>query len=214
MNSFEPTIDPPSAILRKENAIPDAPKTAIVVGIARGGTSATTGVLDAIGFPAATDGEPDGHFETPVFKADPHSDSAWEALLEKVREMDHVHDNWSLQAWPSTPAVQRIAKAVRGPHLVIVWRDLAAVIQRHLHVQEYGRDTPTLLYHVWAVQAEMWYLATHCDLPTILLSYERLKTTSRTTIDKLAMFLGVELTPTQRGKATARISPRGGYLIQ
>lgn len=180
----------------------------------RGGTSATAAVLDAIGFPAATDGQNDGHFETPAFKSDPYAKDALNEMVSLTRGMNSRHQNWSLQTQADMRHVEGISFIVRNPHLVIVWRDHAAIVQRHLETKEYGQDVPTLMHTVWGIQSNLWYIATHSTLPTILISYERLKTTTGVAIDSLESFFNVTASPQQRAEAESRISRTGGYLIQ
>tara|TARA_R110001583_G_scaffold17482_2_gene70656 strand:+ start:22826 stop:24163 length:1338 start_codon:yes stop_codon:yes gene_type:complete len=103
-------------------------KTIVVVGVARGGTSIVAGSLKHLGLFM-------GNAEDPVFE-----DTRLSLAFEKKskEKLEHViadyNQNNQLWAWkrPSTlHDLPRLAKKLRNPHFIFVFRDLLSVANRN-----------------------------------------------------------------------------------
>lgn len=186
-------------------------KTVMLAGLSRGGTSATAAVIDALGVHLGETS--DGHFETVVFKRWPFRDDDWGNILDYIHQADSQYENWGTQVWHNPAHIARIGSAMRNPHLVLVFRDPVALVQRHLQTLEYGKDSEELLLTIPMQQARLWDIARTAEIPTLLVSFGRLRASPEETIQHIAAFL--ELTPTdeQFTTAIARVNRAGGYLV-
>ncbi len=188
------------------------PKTVMIAGLPRGGTSATAAVVDALGVPVGN--SHDGHCEFPEFKADPFTHKSSSAMMAIMARMDHDFDNWGLQVWHQLAPITAIGHNLRNPHLILVFRDLAALVQRHLQTGEYG-DTPReVMGAIHEQQSHLWHVARNGRFPTLLVSFERLRTTPDIVVLHIAEFLGLEPTAEMLADAAARVNKQGGYIKQ
>lgn len=201
------------------NARQDAPveRTLLLMGIDRGGTSAAAAVIDAAGVPIGTSN--DGHFETNEFKTkdfkrnldDP---SRWKAMLAQIAAFNTQHAKWGAQIWNNPAMTGRIAAEVRNPHLLIVLRDVVAITERRLSLPD---ETATALELLDRMLAETHRLLVHLTtlpLPTMLVSFERLRIQPAEVVPHIADFMGIKLTESLLQEAVARVNLKGGYLIQ
>lgn len=202
------------------NARRDAPveQTLLLMGIDRGGTSATAAVVDAIGVPMGTSN--DGHFETEEFKTkefkrnlddDP---TRWKAMLAQIAAFNTQHAKWGAQIWNNPVMAGRIAAEVRGPHLLIVLRDVVAITERRLSLPDETTPARELLDRMLAETHQLLLHLTVLPLPTMLVSFERLRIQTAEVVSHIAAFLGVSPTPAQSQEACDRVNLKGGYLIQ
>ncbi len=194
------------------NARQDAPgeRTLLLMGIDRGGTSAAAAVVDAIGVPMGTSG--DGHFETLEFKQNLDDPACWRAMLAKIAALNNQHARWGAQVWNNPAATGRIAAEVRSPHLLIVLRDVAAISQRRLSLPDETRTAHELLDFMLAETHRLLVHPTVLPLPTMLVSFERLRINPAHIVPHIADFMGVELTEPLLQEAVSRVNLQGGYL--
>jgi len=188
------------------------PKTVMIAGLPRGGTSATAAVIDALGVPVGN--TEDGHYEFPEFKADPFSKENWSIMEDRIRSMNAAHECWGTQVWYEIAPIYRIGSAIRNPHLVLVFRDLAALMQRCLLLGEYATDVHELLLLLTEEQSRLWHVARNRRFPTLLISFERLRTTPDVTVRHIAEFLRLDASEAQIVDAMNRVNRRGGYIMQ
>lgn len=196
------------------NARQDAPveRTLLLMGIDRGGTSAAAAVADAIGVPMGTSG--DGHFETLEFKLGLDDPPRWKAMLAKITASNAQHAKWGAQIWSNPAVAGRIAAEVRNPHLLIVLRDVVAITERRLSLPDETATAPQLLdWMLTETRQLLLHLAT-LPLPTMLVSFERLRIQPAMVASQLAEFMGIELTGSLLQEAVDRVNLKGGYLIQ
>ncbi len=208
------TLPPVAPLTLRANGPRPGPKTVILAGLSRSGTSATAAVLNALGVHLGE--TQDGHFETVIFKRDPFAAADWDAMQGYVDCANEEHEYWGMQTWLNPQHISKIAGAVRNPHLISTNRDPAAIIQRHMQTGEgeYVADLEALMFSVPQRQAMLWAIAQTSTLPTMLLSFERLRVNTEQTIIDIADFLCLSPTVEQYELADARVNRAGGYLIQ
>ncbi len=208
------TLSPVSPLVLRAAHPRPGPKTVILAGLSRSGTSASAAALNGLGVHL---GEThDGHFETVVFKTDPFDPGHWGWMQEYIDCANEEWLHWGTQTWLNPQHIARIAGAVRNPHLILVNRDPAAIIQRHAQTGEgeYGGDLEALMFSVPRLQALLWAIAQTSTLPTMLLSFERLRVDTEQTIIDIADFLELSPTDEQYETAQSSVNRKGGYLIQ
>lgn len=195
------------------NARQDAPveRTLLLMGIDRGGTSATAAVVDAIGVPMGASVQP---FETWEFKQHRDDPTDWKAMLEKIAALNAQHVKWGAQVWNNPAMTGRIAAEVRNPHLLIVLRDVAAISERRLSLPDETMTARELLEFMLMQTHQLLMHLAILPLPTMLVSFERLRIQPAMVASRLAEFMGIELTGSLLQEAVDRVNLKGGYLIQ
>ncbi|MBY6190513.1 hypothetical protein KUV22_08810 [Microbulbifer agarilyticus] len=106
-----------------------APRTIVVVGVARGGTSIVAGALTKLGLPM---GE---RCHEPVFE-DLRLSQAFEGQSEEAFEDVVAAYNAEYEAWgwkrPSTISqLDKLEQSLRNPHFIFVFRDLFSIANRN-----------------------------------------------------------------------------------
>ena len=196
------------------NARQDTPseRTLLLMGMDRGGTSAAAAVVDAIGVPMGT--SRDGHFETLEFKLGLDDPSRWRAMQAKIAAFNTHHAKWGAQIWNNPAVGGRIAAEVRNPHLLIVLRDVVAITERRLSLPDETATAPELLDWMLTETHQLLLHLTTLPLPTMLVSFERLRIQPVEVVPRIADFMGIELTRPLLQEAVDRVNLKGGYLIQ
>ena len=183
-----------------------------MMGLGRGGTSATAAVVDAIGVPVGTSN--DGHFETPEFKHDIDDPPKWKATRAAIASLNKRHAKWGSQIWNNPESAARIAAEVRNPHLLIVFRDPVAITERRLSLPDEAQDPRDLLAQVFTDMRRLLHHLAEVPVPTMLVSFERLRIQPAEIVPQIADFMGVSLTVPLLREALARVNLKGGYLVQ
>jgi len=135
-------------------------------------------------------------------------------MEDRIRSMNAAHECWGTQVWYEIAPIYRIGSAIRNPHLVLVFRDLAALMQRCLLLGEYATDVHELLLLLTEEQSRLWHVARNRRFPTLLISFERLRTTPDVTVRHIAEFLRLDASEAQIVDAMNRVNRRGGYIMQ
>ncbi|MGR5270007.1 hypothetical protein ACPV5R_19900 [Vibrio astriarenae] len=188
------------AILRPK--LEQSEKTLIVVGVARGGTSIVAGCLYHLGI--AMGGATD-----PVYE-DLRLSLAFEKQSKEkfVDVIQHYNSQNSVWAWkrPSTlHSLSYIARKVRNPHFIFVFRDMLSVANRN-----------TLSMHkgvAWGLQQaqddykKIIKFIGKSGHPALLVSSEKVVKYKEEFVQALSDFSGVESSPSQVSAALEFITP-------
>jgi len=188
----------------------DAPRTLIVTGIARSGTSMVAGILKDAG----------------VFMGDVLHDVVDEdaavlqvlqsrdlpALKRLVAARDAAWPVWGFKV-PNLHAFLRAEEVglFRNPRLIVVYRDPVAVAVRNALSEHYGE-----MQALVAATNAAFTLARFVEragVPVLLLSYEKALSFPHLTIDHLLSFCGVAVDHATRNRLFLRVQPnREEYL--
>lgn len=213
------SLKPPPALLMNcsEQTRLTREKTVIVLGCSRGGTSAVAGAIQSFGIPMSDERLRDGHYETPLLKT--YFDPAAGLPLEfgqYIETMNNRHPIWGWKAFADENNLAAFGRCIRNPHVVAVFRDFVALTQRRLDTGEHKRAPwPRAVYAEMREEiAHLLSLVEVLPWPTLLVSFERLKTTPDLVIRQIAEFLGLDITDEALNAAACTVSPIGGYLIQ
>lgn len=185
------------------------PRTYIIMGVSRGGTTMVAGVANRLGLDL---GEGYGHtFEDPRFnlnelarRHDSREDQI-AAMRSSVRDRNGAADVWG---WKFPNALRYLADLVadvRRPHLVVVCRDTAAVVARGRRPKE---DVRSALVRTAQMNLKNLRLLKRLDVPGLVISYERALARPLELTTDLAGFLGCD-PPADTGWFESYISP--GY---
>lgn len=158
------------------------PRTFIVFGVPRGGTSAVAGALLRLGVDMGPK-LPKNH-EDPDFVK---QDIAHMAAAIERRNQDKTVWGWK---YPEAAGyLEDIIGRVRNPHLVLVCRDPAALMQG---LSRWGGYQPLdALQHSVEAQMANIDLVRKLELPTAVVSYEKVLVYPRRFVRQLAKFSGM-----------------------
>ena len=105
------------------------PKTLVVLGAARGGTSLVAGVLAKLGVFMGRRAAP------PVFEdvqlATAVETRAWDQARKIIREYDDAHPVWGFKRPGVVASLERLHPLLRDPYYLVIFRDLAAIAHRN-----------------------------------------------------------------------------------
>lgn len=103
-------------------------KTIVVVGVARGGTSIVSGTLHHLGVFM-------GNANSPVYEDlrislafEKQSDEKFEHVIQAY---NRNYDTWAWKRPSTLHSLPRIARKVRNPHFIFVFRDILSVANRN-----------------------------------------------------------------------------------
>lgn len=183
------------------------PKTVLVVGQPRGGTSAVATALDALGIYM---GDPSelrhcGSFESFVFVHGTAEDKEAEA-----KRLNREKPLWGWKQPYGVEGLDNLPEAVHDLYCVFVFRDLAALFQAY-KFHSNGTDEEVATF-VSQQNAKLWKASQTTKWPSYLVSYERMKTQPYNFVMPLCEFLGIKIPMHQKAEAMARISHVGGYI--
>lgn len=185
-------------------------KTVLLMGMARSGTSMLAAVLDALGVNMGGNGI-DGHYEREEFKWDfDKGIDRWRTTCSEIERLNDEHKIWGSKIRLTGPWTDKIIKQVEKPCLIIIFRDLSAILSRHISQPDH-RTVPQLMEWMIRQQQMIWNVARTTELPVMLVSCEKLRYDSMKTIDAINAFLMIG---GNRNEAFQRISKKGGYLVQ
>jgi hypothetical protein len=156
--------------LNRPAAQPNAPRTLILTGLARSGTSMLAQAVRAAGIFIGATANNVVHEDTEIAEALDAGDMATLNSLIAARDADH--EVWgfkrpNLHALISPPDLRRF----RNPHLVVIFRDIAAIAQRNV-ISEQLEPWPVLEEAAAAQQAQLDFLR-GVNCPLMLMSYEK-----------------------------------------
>jgi len=186
-----------------------------VTGNAKGGTTMVAGLLRIMGI-----------FMGYQFGKNSHTcsneDKAFSALHRKpeelIRLIHHRNKHKNVWGWKHPSLFKdlkdfpQVHEALRNPRFIFVFRDPAATVKRHQ--QEYGdRDLANNAEQVCEKQMEMIQFIQRYkhQYKFLIFSYEKALTKTEQTIEELADYLGVNLTPETKEACLAYVKPEAGY---
>lgn len=187
---------------------PSGPRTVVVLGPERGGTSMVARALAALGLPMGAGDDPTG--QDPALTAvlarlaesgaDPARDPALTAL---VAARDAAATAWGFKA-PGLVLPGAYA-LMRRPRFVAVYRDPAAVAVRAAQAQ--GRDVLACLAVAREQSRRVSRFLAATDRPLLVVSYEAALDDPRALVAALDRFAGTAAGPETLGRAASGIRP-------
>ncbi len=192
--------------LRRGGSVDPNESTCILCGINRSGTSATAAVLHSLG--VEMDGSQDGHFERLEFKDHCGEESF---LKDRISQLNLKHSKWGAQVWAW--GISDMIAMTKNPFLVLVTRDPTAIALRWNSIRFRNADNPKMQTQVICNQMSM--IINHFGLhgiPTIMISFEKLKSHTRDVVRRLAADL--HLPSENVDRACAVVNKGSGYLKQ
>ena len=172
-------------------------KTAIVFGVARGGTSMVAGAARGLGFymgHALENNNEDLEF----------SYKSLEHMKNIIRARNVQYRKWGWKFPAAANYLDDLLAHVRNPHLIVVCRDLAATSAGH--VRWHQRETSFAISDILLQTQKNILLALRWRMPALLVSYEKATLRPGRFIGELSQFLG-EPVEVDREKLIAYLAP-------
>jgi|GEM_PF-1830312 len=196
------------AVMRDTSLKPGAPRTAVVLGVARGGTSMVSGVLRGLGLYMGDD-LGFNHEDTKVQRIVNNKNFADFADLAKSR--DAAHPLWGFKFPEASLVMDKFHPSLRNPHYLFVIRH---PLSRGMSVvaRTGGTLSAAIQEALKSYQSIFTFLET-VDAPVLLINYEQATENPQACVAQIAAFLGLGDDEEAIGRAAAMISGEGaGYL--
>jgi hypothetical protein len=188
----------------------NGPRTVIVTGHSRSGTSMVARTLHIAGFPMGIPNPILSNYEdkelVKVLQAaieEPPLNA--QQLDELIRSRDIRHGNWGFKAPAALSSISHLIRYTRNPHVIMVFRDaLATSIREHLAVDG---DLWESFESILEYEGLMLTFIRNTDVPCFLVSYEKALMDKESFCRHLAEFVGIEYADTWIGRAVDQINP-------
>lgn len=172
-------------------------KTAIVFGVARGGTSMVAGAIRGLGFYMGDKLENNNEDLEFSYKSLDH-------MKQVIRRRDVQYRKWGWKFPAAVNYLDELLPHVRNPHLILVSRDLAATSAGH--VRWHQREASFAISDILLQTQKNFLLAMRWRIPALLVSYEKATLRPGRFVDELSRFLG-EPVEVEREKLVAYLGP-------
>jgi hypothetical protein len=196
------------AVLRPSKLAAGKPRTAIVLGVARGGTSMASGVLRGLGV-FMGDNLGFNHEDTRVQRI--VASKAYGDFADLARERDREHPMWGFKFPEASLVMDKFHPRLRNPHYLFVMRHPMA---RGMSVvtRTGGTLTAAIDDALQGYRSMLGFLDS-VDAPALLINYEQATEDPRASAEQIADFLGIEQAPELIDRAASMILGEGaGYL--
>jgi len=202
-----------------------SPKTVILTGCGRGGTSAIAGTVHALGIPMVDDEETSVNFEDSEFTAagmEPKSKekiaSPYIQTCQQIRSIIHrrnqMNQSWGWKDPYAYHYLRGIIDICRNPRLILVTRNPLDTAQSMIEAAHSVGELLTIenaYDHSLLTLQRIWDSAQHCGVPTLLVSFEQAIFNKTQLITDLIAFLELNPDQTALKRALDFINPGGGY---
>ena len=194
-----------------------SPKTVVIFGAARGGTTMVARVVQSLGIHLGDDigiNFEDDAFNLQKLQLLPSKEpeALKASLLQTIQERNQARDVWGWKYPNAARYLPLILPALRNPLFICVFRDCISTSSRMLGARmRQGQNPLNTLDANLSVQRENLNLLRDSNVPSLLCSYEKAISDPRDFVKTLANFVGVDLNKRALKAAMEQISP-GGYI--
>lgn len=166
------------------------PRTLIVLGVPRGGTTMIAGVLHHLGIYMGESGNRANLEDIPLADAVEAEDI--DSVREVLRQRDASFDVWGWKRPSARKYLDLIEAEFRNPHFVMIWRDPFVAAQRRAIAT--GHDLAKTMRSTWKAQGRLVDFAQATSRPLLMLSYEKIVRRPDLGVGAVADFAGVTTT--------------------
>ena len=178
-------------------------RTVLVIGCGRGGTTAVSGVVDALGVRMVEASQPDtrinmedGEFVTAMLDGQPEPDAPrypglYRRIGKVIARRNAAYIDWGWKDPSVDLYLEGVIHQVRNPLVLFVVRNIF-----DQSLQRYQRD---------------WQLIAKLGLPTLFIGYERALADREAFVVQVSEFLRLTPTAEQFQTAVNWLRPKGGY---
>lgn len=181
MNESKPKRE--SAIIVKNRPLTNGPRTYIVFGVMRGGTTMVAGVMRALGLFMGSNVDENNQEFTEFNSSD----------LDQKRKIitanNEAHEVWGWKDPNAADYVDRVWPELRNPHLICVFRDSVANGQGLNRWHPFGQ-IQAMQESLLRQQKNLNLLALR-NVPSILISYEKAERHKGLFLEEFSSLLGI-----------------------
>lgn len=189
------------------------PKTVVVMGSGRGGTSAVAGAIHLLGIRMFDRPELNSEDSELVraFQANLRSGfpNASREVNKVISERNNRHIVWGWKDPSADLYIEAVVHQLRNPHFVLVFRNPLDVATSHVDTNtgslEVGLDAALSRY------VRCWGLVQKFGCPTLFVSYERAVRDGLAFASEFCNFMDIRPTEDQIQSAVSFMNPEGGY---
>lgn len=198
----------------------DEPKTVIVLGAARGGTSMVAGLVRMMGIPMGERIDPPSNEDLDFIEGKeplpaapdpkhPEHKRVWERLLGLVNARNQKYKDWGWKDPLAFVYIVPLLTHLRNPHLVVVFRDLFSISAREFI--ETGEGNLETFMRAQRNYAWLLEVLKRRDAPALITGYEKAVLYPGDYAKDLCAFLGYAPTSDFLDKAVHYITPGRGH---
>lgn len=183
------------------------PKTVVVLGVERGGTSMAAGIIRGLGINM---GKRAGlNHEDPLFLTE-----EYERLANRIRMRNKEEETWGFKVPRSSLHLDFFEQNLRNPYYVVVYRNSLAIADSW--IQRGAGNMLDVMERISKYHGSILDHARQTKNPVLMLNYERAvqnNTNKKLVVEELADFIGVALDDELKNRATAMMTGDGkGYV--
>ncbi len=195
------------------------PKTIVIFGNARGGTTMVAKIVKTLGIDIGLNSEEpfnleDRHFRYDLYHGDKHDDIVKQIEICAIRN-NAYKDEWGWKYPCASLYLKEIVGVLRNPHIICVYRDIFACAMKQFADKLDCKTDNFFAEDLLAKEAQ------HClanidmikrlDLPTLMCSYEKAILYSEDFIYSISDFLDIEMNPKLMKNCLEAIHPGSYY---
>lgn len=173
-----------SAIIVKGNPQTEGPRTYIVFGVMRGGTTMVAGIMGALGISMGNEVDENNQEFTDLNNSDLNR------KREIIATMNEAYQVWGWKHPNAADYIDRIWSELRNPHLICVFRDSVANGQGLNRWHPFGQ-VQAMQESLLRQQKNLNLLALR-NAPSVLISYEKAERHKALFLEEFSSLLGIE----------------------
>ena len=196
-------------------------RTVIVIGCGRGGTTAVSGVVDALGVrmveasqPATRINMEDGEFVGAMLEHQPEPDAPrypglYRRIGKVIARRNAAYIDWGWKDPSVDLYLEGVIHQVRNPLVLFVVRNIFDIGMSHIAAG--GGSFETAFDQSLQRYQRDWQLAAKLGMPTLFIGYERALDDREAFVAQVVDFLRLTPTEEQFDAAVNWLRPKGGY---
>jgi hypothetical protein len=167
--------------------IDSRPRTLVVLGVSRGGTSATAGILSQLGVYMGNSGKAPMYEDLYLNRA--VLNGAEDDFRERLASYNRAQEVWGYKGVVLNRDLERYHGLFRSPLYLVVYRDLLAIASRAR--LSAGHEVTAIISRQLNEYRRILRFLTEVNPPAMLLSYEKLILEPRPLVEKIMEFTGL-----------------------
>ena len=167
------------------------PKTIVVMGVSRSGTSMIVSLLEGLGVNMGEDKSFGSQEDASIFNILEAKEFSAEKFKDIISERNRENINWGWKRPESYKFINRFENVIRNPVFIFTFRDILAISQRNNSVT--GIDPIKALKANQERYKNILSIISKTQIPCLLISYEKAISDKTFMALKVAEFLGIHI---------------------
>lgn len=179
------TLENDGLVLQKRGDDAGVPRTVVVVGVPRGGTTMVAGALHHVG---VFMGESIGNTYEDRPLSNAFETENWAEVRKIVGRRNAGYDVWGWKRPSSFKYLDAVDAALRNPHYVVVFRDMLSIAKRR--EISMGISVSDTLHGTIGAYSRIASFFSESSRPAMMVSYEKCLTHKEAFLQELVGFVG------------------------